>query len=93
MQISLLVNYPLITGMLTQEGYFIATGKTTVDDIEEPMVVWGARTLVAKFQELMKHKIYYSRIGLLKNDRAEEMEAVSRVDKRKLKKKRHSRQL
>ena len=65
-----------MTGMLTQEGYFVATSKTTVDDEEEPMVLWGARTLVAKFQDLMRNKVYYNRIGYLKNDKAAELRTV-----------------
>lgn len=63
--------------ILSQEGYFVCTSRTTVEDGDENMVLWGVKTLINKFHELTKNKLYYSRIGYLKNDRAEELKQVS----------------
>jgi hypothetical protein len=63
--------------MLQREDRYVAMDTTRVDCEDEPVVLCGLPALVKKFHEMSKNKVYYSRIGYLKSDKAEEVRKVS----------------
>jgi hypothetical protein len=65
-----------LPGMLETSGRFVAIEKTKVDCEDEPVTLCGLPSLVKKFHEMAKNKVYYSRIGILKEDKAEEIRKV-----------------
>lgn len=62
--------------MLERDNRFVAMDTTRVDCEDEPVVLCGLPSLVKKFHEMSKNKVYYSRIGYLKGDKAEEIRKV-----------------
>lgn len=68
--------------MLEREGRFVAVESIKVDCEDEPVVLCGLPTLVKKFHEMSKNKVYYSRIGYLRGDKADEIKKVRTIYKK-----------
>lgn len=54
---------------------------TKVECEDEPVVLCGLPNLVKKFHEMSKYKVYYSKIGYLKGEKAEEIKKVAKVSR------------